>query len=74
MNTDRPPNDTLQMPFNTTADGTSFAVTAHCGMVGFRNLAGGGHNYPTTSVLILTPYDNKELTTATDVPKGSCPM
>lgn len=74
MNTDRPPNDTLQMPFNTTAECTAFTVTSRYGAACPRNLIGGGHNYPMTSVLVLTPYDNKELTTATDVPKGSCPM
>ena len=43
----------MNLPINTTADGTAFAVTTRSSAVAFENVSQGGGHYPSTGVIVI---------------------
>ena len=43
----------MNLPTNTTADGTAFAVTTRSSSVAFENVSQGGGHYPSTGVIVI---------------------
>ena len=43
----------MNLPINTTSDGTAFAVTTRSSAVSVENVTQGGGHYPSTGVIVI---------------------